>query len=660
MKNFILTILFAACCAQAFPQSPLAENQDSASFFNLSIEELLNVEVSVAARKALSLRESPGIVTLITQDEIRNSGAHDLMEVLRMVPGLHFGVDVEGIVGIGVRGNWGHEGKVLMLYDGQEMNEQLFSTLQFGEHYPIDQIKKIEIIRGPGSSVYGGNAEYAVINIITNNDRDFEGFSAAASYGQMTKTLAARSISINGGRHFGQVAMNLGAYAGEGNRSDRIFSDYLGNQYDMTSQSYLRNMMLNFSTSCRGLAFRFLGDFYLDENRDGYDQVLVHSEPVRFNSIFFDLKYDWKISEKFSLTPQLKYNRQRPWLNHENVSPDDIEYNKESKKPLGGLTLHYLPGNNLSLDGGAEYYIDDACDHAVGGVFSNGKNEIQYYNSAYHIQGLWSNKIVNVTLGARYHLNNSYDPSFVPRIGITKVIRKAHFKLLYSAAYRTPSIENIRLGKDIQPEKTNVAEFETGYQFSDNSYLTANFFDITTYEAIVYFYNNGSEGYHNSGKTGTRGFELDYKIKSNFGYNDFNVAYYTARGKSKSENYGVNTNDDLLLAFPGLTVNWLLNLRINKVIDINPSVSWCGMRYDITGIDAEGNNTYKVHKPELLANIFAGLNHLKIKGLSASVGCANVLNEKTEFIQPYNSNHAPLPGRSREFRITLRYDVGIK
>ena len=86
-----------------------------------------------------------------------------------MVPGFHFGVDVTNVVGVGVRGNWGHEGKVLMLIDGMEMNENLFSTLQFGQHYNLQNIEKIEIIRGPGSSIYGGFAELGVINIITKS-----------------------------------------------------------------------------------------------------------------------------------------------------------------------------------------------------------------------------------------------------------------------------------------------------------------------------------------------------------------------------------------------------------------------------------------------------------------------------------------------------------
>ena len=135
---------------------------DSINYDALSLEDLMNIKISVASIKELTPRESPGVVSYISAEEIRESGANDLVDVLRMVPGFDFATDVEDVVGIGVRGNWAHEGKVLMLIDGQEMNEGLYSTLQFGNHYPVDNIKRIEIIRGPGSAIYGGNAEYAV------------------------------------------------------------------------------------------------------------------------------------------------------------------------------------------------------------------------------------------------------------------------------------------------------------------------------------------------------------------------------------------------------------------------------------------------------------------------------------------------------------------
>src|SRR5690349_6671318 len=79
--------------------------------FNQSVVEsmmnyLSRLQTEVAAKKPLSLRDSPGVVTLITAEEIQNSGARDLVDVLRMVPGIEFASDALGVVGLTIRGNW--------------------------------------------------------------------------------------------------------------------------------------------------------------------------------------------------------------------------------------------------------------------------------------------------------------------------------------------------------------------------------------------------------------------------------------------------------------------------------------------------------------------------------------------------------------------------
>lgn len=175
----------------------------------LSLEELMDVNVSVASQTPMTNREAPGIITVITQDEIKKSGANDLLEILKKVPGFDFGVDIQGVVGIGVRGNWANEGKVLLLWDGLEMNEDLYSTLQFGGHYSTEMINRIEIIRGPGSAMYGGNAEYAVINIITNNNAELNGVLASVSNSLMSKTFGSRGVSCAAGKSLGETHINL-------------------------------------------------------------------------------------------------------------------------------------------------------------------------------------------------------------------------------------------------------------------------------------------------------------------------------------------------------------------------------------------------------------------------------------------------------------------
>ncbi|MBI5743888.1 MAG: Plug domain-containing protein, partial [Elusimicrobia bacterium] len=137
----------------------------------------------------MGLRETPGLVTVITREEIQAQGARDLIDVLKLVPEFDFGMDVQGNLGLGVRGNWANEGKVLLLWDGQVYNETLYSTIQF-DRFPVDQIEEIEIIKGPGSVLYGGFAELAVINVKTQSAKTLNGSSAFAAYGQGEKARA--------------------------------------------------------------------------------------------------------------------------------------------------------------------------------------------------------------------------------------------------------------------------------------------------------------------------------------------------------------------------------------------------------------------------------------------------------------------------------------
>src|SRR5689334_7917649 len=126
----ICAITVAAMAVPAFAEvnSPAGSDYGSA----LSLEDILNLPSTIAARKALTQRQSPSIISIVTSEEIRNSGARDLYEILKtQVPGIQFGQDVDGLTGIAVRGLWSNAGKVLLLIDGLEANEEVFATLQF-------------------------------------------------------------------------------------------------------------------------------------------------------------------------------------------------------------------------------------------------------------------------------------------------------------------------------------------------------------------------------------------------------------------------------------------------------------------------------------------------------------------------------------------------
>lgn len=142
---------------------------EAPSLDQLDLEQLLKVRVDVASQGESTLLDAPAVVSVITADEIRRSGARDLRDVLRTVPGFEPGVRMIGYPQIGVRGVLtDNSEKVRILLDGLPVNENLegSGTIVFGD-FALENVERIEIIRGPGSALYGTNAFVAVISIRT-------------------------------------------------------------------------------------------------------------------------------------------------------------------------------------------------------------------------------------------------------------------------------------------------------------------------------------------------------------------------------------------------------------------------------------------------------------------------------------------------------------
>jgi outer membrane cobalamin receptor len=673
---FLILLAIVSLCATAQKDST---RLDSNAIYNMSLEQLLNLKetgvssemeslvnslIGVASKKSLSLRKSPSVVTLITQEEIEKSGARDLIDVLRLVPGIDFAVDVQGNVSIGMRGNWAEEGKVLLLLDGQELNELMYSSLQFGNHYDVSQIKRIEIIRGPGSAIYGGFAEYGVISIITKDGEDLHGISATASYGETARTLGYRDVSLSIGDKIKDFQYSLAGFIGQANRSDNTYTDFSGSSYNMANNSDLNPTSLNLKLAYKGLSLKGFYDDFDMTTRDNYGPALSKAYPSDFLSELLELKYDAKLSDKITLTPLISYKCQKPWNYAGSLEPSDSSYtlyDKTVQRYRGNLTMVYDVTKHINIVAGGEVFDDYANSGADSARFSNGRYSVNYLNTAGFAQILLKHRIANVILGARYDNNSAYGSAFVPRLGILKKIDKWSFKLLYSNSFRAPGIENINFSFDgnIKPETTSVIEFEGSRELTTDMFLTLNVFDITTKNPIVYYVSstpsaNGSyEGYKNMDEQGTRGAELDYRIKDEWGYLDLNYSFYTAAGKQIVPTYQVPNDNTQTLGFAANKLNLAFSYNITKALSVTPTISWIGQRYGYV----DSTSTPKKFSPTTLANIFF-MYH--IGNLKAGIGCYNMFNSDYSFIQPYNGGHPPLPSMSREYEIRLTYNFNFK
>jgi iron complex outermembrane receptor protein len=154
-------------------------------FSNLSLDQLANIKITSFTNKEQKLSQVAGAVYVITQEQIAHSGLTSVPELLRLAPG----VDVAQVNGnqwsVSVRGPVGaYANKLLVLIDGRSIYSPLFSGVYWELGMPmIDDIERIEVIRGPGATIWGANAVLGVVNIITRNSRDTHGTTVTAGGG---------------------------------------------------------------------------------------------------------------------------------------------------------------------------------------------------------------------------------------------------------------------------------------------------------------------------------------------------------------------------------------------------------------------------------------------------------------------------------------------
>ena len=163
--EFLLVSMSVACLSSA--------QQDKARISPTSPSEICNVTLSTASRHLDNQRKTPAAITVIGADEITRYGWRTLADLLRSVAGIYTAYD-RAYTYVGVRGflqSGDYNARILLLIDGHHINENIFDSGLIGTEFPLDLslIDHVEILRGPGSSLYGTNAELAVVNVSTRH-----------------------------------------------------------------------------------------------------------------------------------------------------------------------------------------------------------------------------------------------------------------------------------------------------------------------------------------------------------------------------------------------------------------------------------------------------------------------------------------------------------
>ncbi|MBI3144083.1 MAG: TonB-dependent receptor [Pseudogulbenkiania sp.] len=187
-------LVIAVLCLALHASGVAAGELSSAELAQLSIEELADIEITSVSRRPEALRDAAAAVYVITNEDIRRSGVTSLPEALRLAPNLEVARSSSSSYAITARGfNVGNANKLLVLIDGRSVYSPLNSGVFWDvQDVMLEDIERIEVISGPGGTLWGSNAVNGVINILTRSAKDTQGTLVSLGVGNEESTAAVR------------------------------------------------------------------------------------------------------------------------------------------------------------------------------------------------------------------------------------------------------------------------------------------------------------------------------------------------------------------------------------------------------------------------------------------------------------------------------------
>src|ERR1700722_13098997 len=184
-------LLLCLACIAALHEAPAADVTE------MSLEQLMQIDVVGASKYEQKQSEVGAAVSVITRQEIKAFGWRTIDQALASLPGVYVTYDRQftylGVRGFGLPGDYNT--RVLVTINGNRVNDPIFDSGPSGRELPIDMdlIERIEFIPGPGGAVYGQNAMFAVVNIVTRTGAETNGAEVAVGYQQPQSLIEGRA-----------------------------------------------------------------------------------------------------------------------------------------------------------------------------------------------------------------------------------------------------------------------------------------------------------------------------------------------------------------------------------------------------------------------------------------------------------------------------------
>ena len=518
-----LFLLLLGILAGSLPSPGLAQTNegDEATIEDMSLESLLDMEVSTASKYEQTAREAPASVSVVTAEEIERFGYRTLAEALASVRGFYLGNDLDrtylGTRGFGKPGEYNN--RVLVLLDGHTINEAATGWAPINTQLGLDMatVERIEVVRGPGSALYGTGAMFAVINVVTKGADALAGPRVSAtlgSYGEQRGAVSYATALESG------LDLTVSGLWGRSGGADLYFEEFDSpstNNGVAEGRDWERSYGIALSAS-QG-AFAVHGRYAVHEGG-------VSTAPLgqAFNSAhamkrpqqgFVELSYE----RGFGVDKQLTL---RSYIDHTRLYLVEADPTEEGEMPNPSKGFSNSPGveaqfqwdtslkNRLTV--GAEYRYARV-------YFTAWRADTLYFQlerpsrvaSVYAQNEYRFTRNLAATVGFRHDRYATGSTASTPRAALAyHLSRSSTLKLLYGQAFRVPSVEDLVTNANLEPERIHTIEAVWEQALTKRLSGTLSLYNFRARDLVDFALNlkkNALEK-QNLGKVTARGLEL--------------------------------------------------------------------------------------------------------------------------------------------------------
>lgn len=519
-----LVLALASPAAMALTSSP-------AELAELSLEDLLQVEVSSASRFAQSIEEAPATVSVIGQDELQQRGYRNMAEALVTLPGIYASNDHSytylGVRGFNRPGDYGT--RILLLTDGAKRNDPLYDQALFGNEAPIeiDWVKRLEFVAGPTSAVYGANALFGTANAVMLDGGDINGSRVTLTAGSQN----SKKLGIVAGQRLDAERdwfLGVAAYATDGR--DFNFPEYAssngGNARGLDGESYRKiygkyrwgnwRLSANFNSRDKDLPTAMYGTSFGESGTR-----------VRDESRLIELRYtadagrDWQpsfrvFSGAYRYTGDYNYASANPGSLNARDEAQAEWFGGEAQLAYTGLAQHKLLVGmdsqwNTRLQ---QKYYEISSATTILDTNNPSRSLSLFVQDEWRFHPEW---ILNV--GLRHDRHSDFKGETSPRVAlIWQATPRLNLKAMSGSAYRVANAYerfyndgdvSQKSNPNLQPEHVRSHELSASYRFSEGGRVGASLYENRISQLIDQRDDgSGVTSYVNQNQVDARGIEL--------------------------------------------------------------------------------------------------------------------------------------------------------